>query len=71
MSSPPKTGIVSVNGVGDKGFEEGGGLVVKVGSAVKGGSVTGGLGTIKVGFVVVVEVVSVKMGVRIRIVVKG
>ena len=64
-SSPPKMGVVSVDGVGDKGFEEGGG------SVVIGGSVTGGLGTVKVGFVVVVEVVSMKMGVGIGIVVKG
>ena len=64
-SSPPKIGVVSVDGVGDKGFEEGGA------SVVTGGSVTGALGTVKVGFVVVVEVVSVKMGVGIGIVVKG
>ena len=63
-SSPPKIGVVSVDGVGDKGFDEDGG------SVVTGGSVTGGLGTVKVGFVVVVVVVSVKMGVRIGIVVK-
>ena len=51
---------------GDKGFEEGGGLVVTEGSVI------GGLGTVNSGFVVVVVVVvSVKMGVGIGIVVNG
>ena len=70
-SSPPKIGVVSVEGVGDKGFEEVGVSVVTGGSVVKVGSVIGGLGIVKVGFVVVVEVVSVKMGVGIGIEVKG
>ena len=76
-SSPPKIGVVSVEGVGDKGLEVVGGLVVTGGSVVRGGSVvkvgsvTGGLGIVKVGFVVVVDVVSVKMGVGICIEVKG
>ena len=40
-SSPPRTGVVSVDGVGDKGF------VVVEGSIVTGGSVvTGGVGAV-------------------------
>ena len=40
-SSPPKIGVVSVDGVGDKG------VVVVGGFVVTGGSVTGGVGAVE------------------------
>ena len=40
-SSPPRIEVVSVDCVGDKGFEKGGG------SVVTGGSVTGVLGNVE------------------------
>ena len=62
---------MSIEGVGDKGLEVVRGSVVGGGWVVKVGSVTGGLGIVNVGFVVVVEVVSVKMGVGMGMEVNG